>query len=379
MMETVANSSTVASQDDLHATLQQIAQSFNDHATVLATTVEPAEAGWYPTDLARIMIESMHVYTGLEWWAAIAATTVIVRGMLFPITIKLMRGTSKLQICKPEVARLVAKHNAEKANNPNFDKVAAMMEINKVYEKHGTHPMWTIGLMFTQMPIFVSMFLGLRTLENYYPEICQGGAFWFQDLGLADPQHILPVMASATFCATILLGDASMGETNQGKTMKRVMLGMGLLTVPISWNFPAAVLVYWVSNNCFSIVQTGLLNRVPGVKPFFGILPPPTEEDKLEEVQSQFAGIKAGQQASFSGMAGMAGMPPPVLGTAPKAAPVTPPEPKAAPVTPPVVDVAETKVVTAHPDTNVGVAEATVIEAKQKPTFKRKKKKRRRR
>ena len=80
------------------------------------------------------------------------------------------------------------------------------------------------------MPIFVSMFLGLRTLEDYYPEICQGGellthslthslthkhpltpspphpgAFWFQDLGLADPQHILPVMASATFCATILV------------------------------------------------------------------------------------------------------------------------------------------------------------------------------
>ena len=31
--------------------------------------------------------------------------------------------------------------------------------------------------------------------------------------------------------------------------------------------------------------------QVPGVKPFFGILPAPTEEDKLEEVQSQFAGI----------------------------------------------------------------------------------------
>ena len=46
--------------------------------------------------------------------------------------------------------------------------------------------------------------------------------------------RLLPPLPSAR-----QLGDASMGETNQGKTMKRVMLGMGLLTVPISWNFPA--------------------------------------------------------------------------------------------------------------------------------------------
>merc|ERR1719174_2019029 len=311
-VDTVASTSTAASQGDLHSTLQELGQNFHDNATLLATSVEAAEPGWFPTDFARLLIESIHTYAGLEWWAAIAVSTVAVRTMLFPVTVKLMQNTSKLTLCKPEIAKIMARQNAEKANNPNYDKVKGMMEINEVYEKYGTHPIWTFGLMLTQMPIFVSIFLGLRRMEDYYPDICTGGAFWFPDLAMADPLHYLPVMASATFMTTILVGDASMGETNQGKNMKRFMLGMGLLTVPISWNFPAAVLCYWVANNTFSIVQTGLLNRVPAIKPMLGILPPPTEAEKIEESTSQFAGITSdsmGKHWSVGGMPGLAGMP----------------------------------------------------------------------
>lgn len=311
-----------ATNSNLHDMLQHIGLNFHDHATLLATSVEAAEPGWYPTDATRWIIESMHTHFGLEWWAAIAATTIAIRTMLLPLTIKLMRSTSKLQSCKPEIAKLVARQNAEKAQNPNFDRMAAANDINAVYAKHGTHPVSTMALMFTQMPIFVSMFVGLRKMETYYPDICQGGAMWFPDLSAADPLHYLPVMASATFCTTILLGDISMGD--QGKIMKRFMLGMGLITIPLAWNFPSGVVLYWVVNNSFSIVQTGVLNRVPGVKPLLGILPPPSEEDKDQEIKDQFAGVakiasgKISATAYSSPISGMAGMPAVTSTTQPK-------------------------------------------------------------
>merc|ERR1719331_718586 len=67
-VDTVASTSTAASQGDLHSTLQELGQNFHDNATLLATSVEAAEPGWFPTDFARLLIETIHTHAGLEWF-----------------------------------------------------------------------------------------------------------------------------------------------------------------------------------------------------------------------------------------------------------------------------------------------------------------------
>ena len=53
--------------------------------------------------------------------------------------------------------------------------------------------------------------------------------------------------------------------------MKNVMRGMGVLMVPFTYHFPASVFCYWVSANAFSLGQTVLLNKVPGVREALGV------------------------------------------------------------------------------------------------------------
>ena len=48
------------------------------------------------------------------------------------------------------------------------------------------------------------------------------------------------------------------------------MYGLGLMTIPVAWTFPAATVFYWVINNSFSLGQTAFLN-FPGVKDKLGI------------------------------------------------------------------------------------------------------------
>ena len=50
-----------------------------------------------------------------------------------------------------------------------------------------------------QLPIFMSMFFGLRGMANLPLEsMMHGGLFWFQDLTVADPFYALPLLTSAS-------------------------------------------------------------------------------------------------------------------------------------------------------------------------------------
>lgn len=54
------------------------------------------------------------------------------------------------------------------------------------------------------MPVFVSVFMGLRGMANVpLDSLKTGGLFWFTDLTLADQYYLLPIVTSATLWATI--------------------------------------------------------------------------------------------------------------------------------------------------------------------------------
>merc|ERR1711872_751494 len=101
-----------------------------------------------------------------------------------------------------------------------------------------------------QGPLFLSFFLALRKMaETPVPSFTTGGAFWFPDLTLADPQHILPIVCASTMLLAVELGMNEMGVemNNQQKFVKYLMRGMCAVMVPIAWTFPTATVTYWVT------------------------------------------------------------------------------------------------------------------------------------
>ena len=49
------------------------------------------------------------------------------------------------------------------------------------------------------------------------------------------------------------------------------MRGLAVVMIPATMNFPAAVFMYWITQNSWGVSQTILLNHVPGVREFLDV------------------------------------------------------------------------------------------------------------
>jgi membrane protein insertase Oxa1/YidC/SpoIIIJ len=55
-----------------------------------------------------------------------------------------------------------------------------------------------------QMPVFISVFVGMRKMANLpVPSMKEGGLSWFTDLTAVDPYYALPALTMLTFYLTI--------------------------------------------------------------------------------------------------------------------------------------------------------------------------------
>src|SRR5215217_6481065 len=136
-----------------------------------------------------------HQTLGVAWWLSIVMLTVIVRSLLFPLTVKQVKSMRAMQDLKPRMDRV----RAQFKNKPQRQRE----ELAKVYQEQGVNPLGGCLPILVQMPIFIGIFyvirqfggysLGNRTVPPQYPSFHEGGILWFQNLSVADPTYLLQI------------------------------------------------------------------------------------------------------------------------------------------------------------------------------------------
>lgn len=112
--------------------------------------------------------------------------TGIVRVCVFPLVVKSQQNAAKLSINGPGLQILQAKYTDARNRGDNYDAAKIGAEMQKYMKDHEIKPFRNIIPVFFQLPIFMSMFLGLRGMANLPVEsMCEGGLFWFTDLSMA--------------------------------------------------------------------------------------------------------------------------------------------------------------------------------------------------
>jgi len=250
------------------------------------------------------MIENIHVFGNIPYWEAIVVATVGLRLCILPIGIKTIQGSSRMAVMRPAMQRIQDAMNKDPNFNDTQTKLRYQKEMQALFLKYKVNPLRAVLWPLFQFPIFISFFLALQNMGTYYPGFVHGGAFWFENLSIADPYYAFPLFNALTFLAMIELGSDGV-QMQQQQTFKNVMRGVGLLMVPLTASMPQGLFVYWSANNVISIAQTLLLKN-EAVRKFFDIPKLPKPEDTPDlKVRNPFNALKdmIDQQKTTSGNA----------------------------------------------------------------------------
>lgn len=175
----------------------------NANSTEVTQSLSELGLGGFTTPIGILqhVIDGMHNYIGLPWWASIVITTAILRACTLPLIVRSYRNSARMSNISPSVSRLVAKMRAA----PTHQEAALYSnELKMLFRKNECHPFKSLLSPIIQVPIFISFYLGLRRMcLTPIESMKEGGISWFTDLTVADPYYILPVLSCVSMLATL--------------------------------------------------------------------------------------------------------------------------------------------------------------------------------
>ena len=193
-----------------------------------------------------ILLDLIHGYVG-NWGVAIIFLTILIRIILFPLTLKGMVSMQKLKDIAPKMKEIQQKHKGDPQKMQ-----AAMMDL---YKKHGANPFGGCLPLVLQIPVFFAIY---RVLYNAVELKNAPFALWIHDLSVMDPYFVLPVLMGISMYVQQSLTPSTFTDPMQAKVFKwlPVIFTIFLIT------FPAGLILYWTINNVISIIQQMVINKV---------------------------------------------------------------------------------------------------------------------
>lgn len=165
--------------------------------------------------------------------------TIIIKVLFVPLQYKSYTSMKKMQGIQPKVAAVQEKFKD--------DRERLNKELIKLYRDHKVNPVGGCLPMVLQMPVFVSLFNILyMTIDLRQAPL----GLWITDLSLQDPYYILPIIMGISMMVMQKIQPTTMDPT-QAKMMLMLPVAMTFLFV----NFPAGLVLYWLTNNVLTIVQ----------------------------------------------------------------------------------------------------------------------------
>lgn len=180
------------------------------------------EFDYSPTHLVMQAVEQIHLFAGIPYWEAIIISTLALRVLLVPSAIVVVRDVSKMRALQPEIKRIKESFAGVSAADDPTIRFKYGAEVTKLFKANNVNPLRSAAISFLQLPIFLSLFFGLRNMGTFYPEYSSGGDLWFTDLSAADPYFILPTINALSFLLMIELGSEG-PQTEQQKMLKMVL------------------------------------------------------------------------------------------------------------------------------------------------------------
>lgn len=244
-----------------------------NHAGVDVTTTPPD--GWWqtlvvwPLAKALIYIDQFLQDNGIpyHWGFAIILFTLLIRIVLFPLTLSQIKGMQAQKEIQPKIQELQKKYGK--------DRERITQEQMKLYQEAGVNPLSGCLPLVIQMPILFGLYAALVAIG---PSLGNSSFFWIPDLGF--PKYtqgmgwvselfqngeyvrlisylILPVLLiiSQFIMQRWMTPATPSGDNSQANMMKQMTYVMTFMFGFFTLQVPAGLTLYWVTSNLLQMLQ----------------------------------------------------------------------------------------------------------------------------
>ena len=231
----------------LYSLLEEITEKYKKEWGVDLALKETISFGIFGI-LGKPLFLVMHfIYKFVHnWGLTIIILTILLRIILFPLNHKSLKAMKKMSDLAPEIQKLQKKYKD--------DPQKLQQEMMKLYAEHGANPMSGCLPIIVQIPIFIALYNVLMVTV----ELKNVPFLWVPDLADKDPYYILPILMGLSMIAQQWITPSS------DKNQKMIMYIMAAVFTFMFMNFPAGLVLYWLTNNILGIFQSFIINKQLG-------------------------------------------------------------------------------------------------------------------
>ena len=189
--------------------------------------------------------------------------TLVLRGILYPVTKKNAIQSEMMKKAQPELARLEKKYE-NKTDPESMSKKS--QEMLTIYKKYNINPMSGCIFAFLQLPILLAFWEAIQRVPAIYEEtfigINMGITPWTAITNGNWYYIIIPSLIVVTTYFSYKNNKQMQDKDNlMEKQMNMMMNFMTIFIGFMAFTLPTAIAFYWITSSLFTIIQNKLVNR----------------------------------------------------------------------------------------------------------------------
>ena len=210
--------------------------------------------------MINVLIVLSHYLWG-SFGLAIIVLTIVVNGLMLPLTQKQLRATKAMQELQPKLTELQKKHAKDKS------KLA--QEQMKLYKESGISPAGCLVPMLIQMPIWLALFWSVMRVLAVIPENLLGLSQYlyswpivysmlplgekFLWLNLATGDMFLALLVGGTMWVQQKMVTPTSVDQKQQAQSQMMLWMMPMMFAFLTLSFPSGLALFWVTSNTIRI------------------------------------------------------------------------------------------------------------------------------
>ena len=207
------------------------------------------------------LLEKLHSLVG-NWGWSIVLLTIIIKTMFYPLQAASYRSMARMKAVTPRLMALRERYGDDRVRLNQ-----AMMEL---YKTEKINPLGGCLPIVVQIPVFIALYWVLLSSVEMRDAPWIG---WIQDLAAPDtlfgtlPGVNMPIGLLPILMAVTMFIQTKLNPTPPDPVQAKLMMFMPLIFSVMFFFFPSGLVLYWLVNNIYSIVQQWLITRsIEGAK-----------------------------------------------------------------------------------------------------------------